>query len=89
MHVIPKGWKSNGNADAPTFTPSVKITGKQRVIVDGRWDGEWVRDAAGNPLDYCCHYFVTAGELQYQNDCTHALKSKTVALPEIPDHLRD
>lgn len=89
MHVIPNSWTFDGNVDCPTFTPSVKITGKQVVIVDGKWNGEWVRDAAGNPVDCCCHYFVTKGRLLFCSDSTHALSGKTVDLLPLPEHATD
>lgn len=84
MHVIPSGWTFDGNLEKPTFSPSVKITGKQTVVVDGRWTGEWVRDADGNAVDYCCHYFLTAGRLNFCNDCTHGLSGQAVELPDLP-----
>lgn len=88
-HLIPNSWTFNGNLDAPTFEPSVKITGKQCVIVDGEWTGEWRRDADGKAIDGCCHYILTNGALQFCSDCTHALVGQTVPLPELPAHLRD
>lgn len=30
-----------------------------------------------------CHFFVTDGKIQFQGDCTHAFKDKTLDLPEI------
>ena len=89
MHVIPDRWSFDGNVDRPTFNPSVKITGKQVVVVNGKWTGEWVRDANGNLLDMCCHYFLHHGELKYCADSTHALAGKTVPLPELPSEMKD
>ena len=89
VHSIPDSWTFNGNVECPTFSPSVRITGKRTVKVDGKWDGGWVRDAEGNPLDYCCHYILTAGQLQFCADSTHALAGKTVPLPQLPDFLTD
>lgn len=90
MHVIPGSWKFDGNVEQPTFSPSVKITGKQTVVDEkGEWTGEWMRDADGKALDYCCHYILTAGQLNFCGDCTHAMKGQTVPLPALPEHLRD
>lgn len=89
MHMIPDSWTFDGNVNSPTFSPSVKITGKKLVIVDGKWTGEWARDAAGNAIDDCCHYILTAGQLQFCCDCTHALSGQTVALPPLPPELCD
>ncbi len=85
MHVIATRWSFDGNVDRPTFNPSVKITGVQSVVVKGEWTGEWVRDAQGKPLRYCCHYILTAGRLNFCPDSTHALAGKTVDLPDLPE----
>lgn len=84
MHVIPDSWSFDGNVDLPTFNPSVKITGKKCVVVDGKWTGEWVRDVSGRAVDSCCHYHLHAGELKFCGDCTHAHAGKKVLLPLLP-----
>lgn len=89
IHVLPDGWSFNGDLEAPTFSPSFKHSGKQRAIKDGQWTGEWVRDAAGNPVDWCCHYFLTKGELQFCGDSTHALAGRAVPLQALPAGFRD
>jgi hypothetical protein len=89
MHLIPDTWSFNGNVHVPSFGPSVKITGKQIVKVNGQWTGEWVRDAAGNTVDSCCHYILTSGQLQFCGDCTHALSGQNVPLPPLPDGFTD
>ncbi len=89
MHIIPDSWSFDGNLEAPTFNPSVKITGKLTIKLDGRWIGDWVRDAGGDPVDFCCHYFLHAGQLQFCGDSTHALAGKTIELPPLPGYLRD
>ena len=89
IHVIPDSWQFDGNLDFPTFQPSIKITGKQKVMVDGEWMGDWRRDANGKPLDYCCHYFLHAGVLKFCGDCTHHLSNQTVELPDLPVRFRD
>lgn len=87
--MIPDTWGFDGSLEKPTFNPSVKITGKKRVIVNGQWTGEWVRDAAGSAVDECCHYNLTAGQLHFHGDSTHGLKGTIVPLPDLPLHLRD
>lgn len=90
MHPLPDaGWTFDGNLEAPTFTPSFKHTGLETEKVEGRWTGNWVRDAAGNPRPVCCHYTLTAGQLHFHEDCTHALRSSVVPLPLLPAFLRD
>lgn len=66
-------WSFDGNAEKPTFNPSMNIaTGP---FPDGsKKAGEVER----------CHYFLHAGRIQFLNDCTHAMKGQTVDLPPIP-----
>lgn len=78
-------WSWNRDVDRPTFMPSVRVTGAQRVIVDGKWVGEWVCDANDDPLPSVCHSFVVDGRIQFLTDCTHALAGQTVELPDIPE----
>ncbi|KWV42145.1 ammonia monooxygenase [Rhizobium altiplani] len=75
-------WGYNSNPEAPTFSPSVLVTGHQLVMENGRWTGEWVRDAAGKPVLSICHSFVVDGRIQFLGDCTHALAGQTVDLPD-------
>jgi len=77
-------WTYNGDPEKPTFTPSIKVTGMQCEIVDHQWNGEWKRDEQGNPIPGCCHSFITDGNIQFLDDCTHPLKDQTVPLPDIP-----
>ena len=88
-HIVPDGWEFDGNLERPTFKPSVKITGKRKIVVDGKWTGEWVRDAAGDAVDFCCHYVLTAGVLAFCGDSTHGLANQNVELPDLPDHMKD
>lgn len=72
MHGIQTGngpgprWTWNGNAERPTFAPSVLVT--------------WFEGEARTPMR--CHSFVRDGQIQFLNDCTHALKGQTVPLPD-------
>src|SRR6185312_17056024 len=87
VHTIFDNWGFNGNVEIPTFTPSVKVTGKRKEYdADGKWTG-WTRDANGNAIDHCCHYFLTNGQLQFCGDSMHELAGKTVPLPELPLHM--
>lgn len=80
-------WGWNGDAERPTFTPSVLVTG-QDFTAKGEADFEaW--HAAGRPkpapkfesAPLVCHTFVTDGRIQYLSDSTHALAGQTVDLP--------
>lgn len=76
-------WAFNGDGNAPTFTPSMNI--KWGKYADSSFDDS---DDPKN-LSGICHYILTAGRIQFCGDCTHALKGQTVALPDLPEHLRD
>lgn len=81
----PHAWGFNGDGDAPTFTPSVLVGGLQTAKDEnGAWNGDYVRDAAGDPLPRVCHSFVTDGRIKFLGDCTHALAGQTVDLPDFP-----
>lgn len=74
-------WGFNGDYDRPTFTPSVLVRGYAvERDGDGKWTGQWKRDAAGNPVPSVCHSFVRDGQIQFLGDCTHALAGQTVPL---------
>ena len=90
LHVVPDRWTFNGDLEAPTFSPSVRITGKLTVKDErGEWTGEWVRDAEGKAVDDCCHYILTAGVLNFCSDCRHELAGQSVPLPDLPPWLQD
>jgi hypothetical protein len=88
-HIIPFGWSFDGNMECPTFNPSVRITGVLGVNRDGRWTGEWVRDALGDPVPHCCHYFVHGGQIVFCGDSTHAYAGMTLPLTEFSLDLLD
>lgn len=89
MHALPDKWKFNGNLESPTFTPSFKHSGMWQVRVAGKWTGAWVRDGAGKPVPFVCHYVLTDGVLSFCDDCSHALRDKSVPLPVLPEEFRD
>ncbi|SEN73857.1 DUF6527 family protein [Nitrosomonas marina] len=75
----PPRWTWNGDAEKPTFRPSVLV----------RYE-HWVPPAMPNQpppesqekvIDVC-HSFVTDGRIEFLGDCTHALAGQTVDLPE-------
>lgn len=89
MHVLPDTWAFDGNLEKPTFTPSFKHSGVQRVFDAGKWTGEWKRDASGNTVAFVCHYILTVGVLNFCTDSTHDLAGKAVPLPTLPEELTD
>ncbi len=71
-------WGWNGNAEAPTFTPSVLV----------RWSEPgpepWQFDHREHDVPKVCHSFVVDGQMQMLGDCTHALAGQTVPIPPWP-----
>lgn len=77
-HLLPDRWQFNGDLDRPSFTPSFLHTFTRFDGYDDRGLG------IGPPIERTCHYILTDGQLQYQADCWHDLKSQTVPLPDLP-----
>lgn len=57
-------WTFNGNMEKPTFAPSLLCTWK----------------SGDPPIPHVCHSYVRDGQIQFLNDCTHAMAGQTVAL---------
>ena len=84
-------WSYNGNAEAPTFSPSVLMMSGHFVpgeegkhcwcTVEERYP-----EYAGRNHPVCrrCHSFVRDGQIQFLPDSTHELAGRTVALPAWP-----
>jgi hypothetical protein len=89
VHILPDSWKFDGNLESPTFQPSFKHELVRREFKDGRWTGEWLRDAQGNTIAAVCHYTLTSGMIQFHPDSLHALAGQNVSLPKLPDGLTD
>lgn len=65
-------WTFDGNVDAPTFNPSVRVSTPA--------------DPAENmPEVTDCHYFLHGGQINFCGDSAHELKGQTVPLPPFPD----
>ncbi|MDY7565772.1 DUF6527 family protein [Pseudomonas sp. RTC3] len=67
-------WGWNGNAEKPTFTPSILVSYPANPDA-GEEFKEW-RTAR------ICHSFVTDGRIQFLGDCTHGLAGQTVDIPD-------
>jgi Family of unknown function (DUF6527) len=82
-HQVAVGrWLFNENYDAPSFSPSVLVTGKRPLT-----DEQYRRVLAGETFhleDMTCHSFVRVGRLEFLADCTHSLGGQTVDLPDFP-----
>jgi hypothetical protein len=85
-HIKPSIWTWDGNAERPTFSPSV-------LVRSGHFAGPgycWCTYNAAHPDEPApfkcgvCHSFVRDGQIQFLADCTHALAGQTVPLPPWP-----
>lgn len=65
-------WTFDGNAESPTFSPSVSVLLRPSMGAD-------------RP-ERRCHYFIRAGRIEFCADSTHALAGQTVDLPDLPAH---
>ena len=79
-------WSWNGSLEAPTFQPSVLVTGyemsDEAYAMIERGESPVGGKYPGNKT--CCHSFVTDGRIQFLSDSTHALAGQTVELPDWP-----
>lgn len=88
-HLFDGRWAFNGDTEKPTFSPSMLVRGQR--YPSGRQfpnDDEHKRMMAGEDfrpqmVPTWCHSFVTDGRIEYLADCTHALKGRTVDLPDV------
>jgi len=83
VHGVSKSWTFDGNYDAPTFSPSILFYGRQKLIDEGlEWSALFAPDNVTTAPR--CHSFVTAGQIQFLSDSTHALAGQTVPVPAWP-----
>lgn len=71
-------WDWDGNLEAPTISPSIKVDYPERVSSPSIE----VTFPANRGI---CHSYVKAGRWQFLGDCTHDLAGQTVPLPDLPD----
>lgn len=96
-HMISHGagngprWTWNGDAEKPTFSPSVLVRsghfvpGHENGACWCTYNGTYNVEHPDDPDPFkcgVCHSFVTDGQIQFLGDCTHQLASQTVPLPE-------
>ena len=94
VHGVPVNrggaWGWNGDADKPTFTPSILVRSGHYASHYKDGDHCWCKfndEHPDEPLRFkcgVCHSFVTDGRIQFLGDCTHALAGQTVDLPDWP-----
>lgn len=67
-HEFDARWSYNGNAEAPTFQASMLVYGHKSTA-----------PFKDQPR---CHSYVKDGKIQFLDDTEHALRGKTVDLPD-------
>lgn len=72
-------WSWDGNADAPTFSPSINVV----IDVPAEGGGAYPRLTIKLRREVRLS-FVRAGRIEFLADCTHALAGQTVDLPDFP-----
>ncbi len=83
VNVAAGGWKWNGDPNKPTFEPSRKVTGVERMT-DEQHKAYTEHGTLPVPVPTCCHSFVTKGVIQFLSDCTHSMAGQNVPMPEWP-----
>lgn len=79
-------WTFNGDVEKPTLSPSILVR-SQRYPSGGAFpnDDEYTRVIKEGSIEMTktiCHSFVKEGNIQFLDDCTHALKGQTVPLED-------
>jgi hypothetical protein len=86
-------WTFDGNFEAPTFHPSIRVTSGHYCAGFQPGESCWCTFKDGHPERQsirfgcgCCHSFVKAGNIEFLADSTHALAGKTVPLTVRPSY---
>lgn len=81
-------WQWDGDAEHPTFSPSVLSFPRKRLIDEGlpmgMGPGELLHPS-NTTITPRCHSFVRAGRIEYLTDCEHELAGRTVEMVPLPD----
>lgn len=85
-------WTWNGDADRPSFQPSVLVRGirqdmttEELIDYDHAAENQSSDELLANPkFGTRCHVYVTDGQIQFLGDCTHDHANKTVPIPPWP-----
>lgn len=88
-HEVNHTWSFNGNYEAPTFSPSVRVTsGHYNKRGIGACWCTFNKEHPESPAPFTCslcHLFVTDGKIQYLDDCSHELAGQTVEMVDLDD----
>jgi hypothetical protein len=80
-------WSFNDSEDRPTFQPSILVKSGHYFNPDHCWCSFYKKPENNIPNEkqfkcYICHSYITDGNIQFLEDCSHELAGKTVHLPE-------
>lgn len=73
-----KAWGFNNDFEKPTFTPSYLTWHDPNPEANPNRIPKWEKFRVG----FRCHSFITDGNIQFLEDCTHSLAGQIVELPE-------
>lgn len=79
-----ESWTFDGNEEAPTVEPSIKVTGAQWPV-GHRWHKDNHRVEAGG--ETVCHSYLRSGVWEFLSDSTHVLTGQSVPMVPLPDYL--
>jgi len=74
----PNAWEFNGDIQYPTLSPSIKVTGVEKMT-----DAEYEELREGKtivPRPFVCHSFLKNGVMEFLSDSTHSRAGQSVAL---------
>lgn len=79
-------WTFNGDMEKPTVRASILVKSKRypsggEFPTDEEYD-RMMKEGSIGMVNWVCHSFVTDGNIQFLDDCTHELKGKTVPLED-------
>jgi hypothetical protein len=86
-------WDWNGDAERPTFSPSLLMRQGHYAYSGEPREHCWCtynRDHPLKPAPFSCqqcHSFVRDGQIEFLSDCSHDLAGKTVPIPDWPEGL--
>ena len=92
LHYFDKRWTFDGNMEAPTFTPSLRMGpywrmppgwDYEKAKAEGRTKKDTITGRLPDAVEWQCHLNLTNGMLIFHGDCTHELSGKTVPMEEL------
>lgn len=82
-HAVSDAWLFDGNYDAPTFSPSILVYERQKLINEDL-EGDALTAPGNITTAPRCHSFVRAGHIEFLVDSTHEFAGQTRTIPAWP-----